>query len=209
MFVGAFGMTQQVTNSFKQVAILTGLTMLVGGAEISSAATLVQDPSFGPLSGPGPSSTTLNLNQFDPALGTLTSVEVKLTSQVFESIGTTVSGSATGQGFSANFGPFALGVSPFTLNITASIPGSPFVDPFVGLGTLPYGFQYSAACGEGPIQLPFCGEGWGGDLKVTYTYDPVPQVPLPAALPLFATGLAGLGAMGWVRRLKRKAKKQA
>ena len=31
----------------------------------------------------------------------------------------------------------------------------------------------------------------------------VPQVPIPAALPLFATGLAGLGLLGW--RRKRKA----
>ena len=28
----------------------------------------------------------------------------------------------------------------------------------------------------------------------------VPQVPIPAALPLFATGLAGLGLLGWRRK---------
>ena len=33
--------------------------------------------------------------------------------------------------------------------------------------------------------------------------EPVPQVPLPAALPLFATGLGVLGLLGW--RRKRKA----
>ena len=36
------------------------------------------------------------------------------------------------------------------------------------------------------------------NLSVTIT-----QTPLPAALPLFATGLAGLGLLGW--RRKRKA----
>jgi hypothetical protein len=35
------------------------------------------------------------------------------------------------------------------------------------------------------------------------TYDGVSQVPLPAALPLFATGLGALGLLGW--RRKRKA----
>jgi hypothetical protein len=35
------------------------------------------------------------------------------------------------------------------------------------------------------------------------TFVTTPQVPLPGALPLFATGLAGLGLLGW--RRKRKA----
>jgi hypothetical protein len=33
---------------------------------------------------------------------------------------------------------------------------------------------------------------------------PPPEIPLPAALPLFATGLGGLGLFGW--RGKRRAK---
>jgi hypothetical protein len=34
---------------------------------------------------------------------------------------------------------------------------------------------------------------------VAFSPDP-PSVPLPAALPLFATGLAGLGLLGWRRK---------
>jgi hypothetical protein len=34
--------------------------------------------------------------------------------------------------------------------------------------------------------------------------DPNP-VPLPAALPLFATGLGGLGLLGWRRKRKGRA----
>ena len=34
---------------------------------------------------------------------------------------------------------------------------------------------------------------------------PPPSVPLPTALPLFATGLAGLGLLGWRRKKKTAA----
>jgi hypothetical protein len=37
------------------------------------------------------------------------------------------------------------------------------------------------------------------------TYAAVPQVPLPAALPLFATGLGALGLLGWRRKRKQPA----
>ena len=39
--------------------------------------------------------------------------------------------------------------------------------------------------------------------KLDLVFTPVSQVPLPAALPLFATGLGVLGLLGW--RRKRKA----
>jgi hypothetical protein len=32
-----------------------------------------------------------------------------------------------------------------------------------------------------------------------------PTVPLPAALPLFATGIGGLGLLGWRRKRKAQA----
>jgi len=41
---------------------------------------------------------------------------------------------------------------------------------------------------------------------VTVTVVPeVTQTPLPAALPLFATGLGGLGLLGWRRKQKAQA----
>jgi hypothetical protein len=38
------------------------------------------------------------------------------------------------------------------------------------------------------------------DLTVSFLSDVEAVVPLPAALPLFATGLAGLGLLGWRRK---------
>src|SRR5262245_21668068 len=100
-------MTRHDTTSFKKVAVLTGLTVLVGGAEISSAATLVQDQNFGPLHGPS-SNTTLNFNKFNLA-GTLTQVDLVLTSQIFEAVGVNASVAVSGQslGDSATFVPVA------------------------------------------------------------------------------------------------------
>ena len=43
------------------------------------------------------------------------------------------------------------------------------------------------------------------DHKVKFlsaTFEPVPQVPIPGALPLFATGLGVLGLLGWRRKRK-------
>ena len=45
-------------------------------------------------------------------------------------------------------------------------------------------------------------------VTVTYTYTPA-ATPLPAALPLFTTGLAGLGFTAWRSRRKQKAKNLA
>jgi hypothetical protein len=56
------------------------------------------------------------------------------------------------------------------------------------------------------FDLSFCGDNFCpneeayGDLSPTSVTASVSRVPLPAALPLFATGLAGLGLLGWRRK---------
>lgn len=62
------------TGSFKKVAVLTGLTVLVGGAEIShaNADTVSQDITFN-FTNPDTGSVTdlLSFSGFNTALGTL------------------------------------------------------------------------------------------------------------------------------------------
>jgi hypothetical protein len=41
-----------------------------------------------------------------------------------------------------------------------------------------------------------------GNTSVLLANIDVPSVPLPAALPLFATGLGALGLLGWRRKRK-------
>lgn len=186
-------------SSSKKVAVLTGLTMLVSGAEILSANANTTIPEVEPFNiGNAGGGGDLNFNQFNES-GTLTGVKFELNSNVsiFNSNGFTASVSVLGGPlFSQNFaGLFS------TSQTLGSNPA------FIGGGEFPVHVLLENNC-EGPCS----GEGWQGTLAVSYTFDPLPstsETPLPAALPLFATGVAGLAVMGLRKRRKQKAKEQA
>ena len=194
-------LTQDI-SSFKKVAVLTALTMLVGGAEISSAATIFQPQNYGPLQGPD-SSTSLSYNLFDPSLGTLSSVTFDFAGQFSET---------NGVNFTANLDVNAtilftvIGTgngSVQNVTSTATASSAAVVAAFTGLGTFPANFHYTSACGA---PITGCGEGWSGSLDVTYTYTPV-AVPL-APPPFWLNLLAGLAFVGLFRRLKRRVTTQ-
>src|SRR5262249_14922103 len=68
---------------------------------------------------------------------------------------------------------------------------------YTGVGNL--GIVLKLVNGIGGSQT-WTGNGEGEGLTVTYTYNPVSGVPLPGALPLFASGLAGIGLTAWRSR---------
>jgi hypothetical protein len=193
-------MTQHHTSSFKKAAVLTGLTVLVGGAEISTADAATTTPaetqSIGTI-GPNTDINFLNFNQFNDALGTLQGVNFSLNSflDIFEFISFQASVSVNSNPLfsqSAN-GPFIAGPQ--------TVASDPF---FRGAGTFPVLLVLGTDCHEGSCG----GEGWTGTLSVSFTYEEnANAVPLPAALPLFAAGAAGLGVLGWRNRRKQKVKK--
>ena len=135
-------------SSFKKLAVLTALTMLVGGAEISSAATIFQPQNYGPLQGPD-SSTSLSYNLFDPSLGTLSSVTLDFAAQFSETNGVnfTANLDVNATLFVTVIGTGNGSVQNFTTTGTAS--GAAVVAAFTGLGPFPAEFHYQAVCGPG------------------------------------------------------------
>jgi hypothetical protein len=215
-------------SSPKKVAVLTGLTMLAGGVEVSRAIADTTTPETHGFnltsSGSGPPAVTdiLTFQKFNQS-GTLTGVTFTLDSQFIDPLASTggslVSSYAisiqvdnqpaiTSQSFGAAL--------PHTFDITnppglSGLVGALDQNFYTGSGT--FLVTLGIICGtaangcEGGVK-------WVGDnstganetgLTLTYTFNPTPiQTPLPAALPLFATGLGGLGLAAWRSRRKQK-----
>jgi hypothetical protein len=188
-------------NRIKKAAVLTGLTALMG-AEVSSVEAASYTVDISPLAAIGGSvavSATINANQFNGP-GTLTGVTFDLTSTI------------TPNGLVGGFGgtpPTSVKVNGHTLGSTTSFPGFNFdvTDNLVfanaafysGSSTFPIALQL----GEyGCEEQNMCAFSWTGTLEVTFD---TTATPLPASLPLLATGLGGLGLAAWRSRRKQKS----
>jgi hypothetical protein len=191
-------------RSFKKVAVLTGLTALIGGAEISNAdaATVSQRNTFGF----SPSSVNLSFKSFNALgiSGELTGVTLNLVSHVFlpafTSATTSVDIFSTPFPSTPNPVPFnnatafgATDVNDFTLN---GVSGNATLADYINSN---FNAVLTLTGGSGVL---WTGTGPEG-LTVTYTYT---ATPLPATLPLFVGGLAGLGFTAWRSRRKQTPK---
>lgn len=201
--------------------VLAGVTLMIGGTEVAVAATTPPETkTFSISAGPFDTQTRdLDFAPFDPLLGTLTGVNLELDSFVTggseaATADATVLFQATSVGEDSFIGPanqsFAFGPT----DILPVFTPADFIVPAAVTFTLQLVTDGQNAGGE-PQDLfgwDWVGDGEFSGLSLSYTYDEVVEapdaVPLPAALPLFATGLAGAAGLGYVAR-RRKAKRQA
>ena len=103
------------------------------------------------------------------------------------------SSSGTFVGFSANDGAIGRDVR---------VPSGYVSDSALGTSTDTFASATLASLGLTPGTYQWT---WGTGADQSFTIQivgTVPSVPLPGALPLFATGLAGLGLLGWRRKRK-------
>ncbi len=71
-------------------------------------------------------------------------------------------------------------------------------------GYAPNPLDYYVRCQTHTSGISDCSSAAAGEYNVAYRINanPVPPVPIPAALPLFGTGLAIMGFVGWRRKRK-------
>jgi hypothetical protein len=204
-------------SSLKKAAVLTGLTMVMGGAEVSEtrAATQVQTFSFNfnvmGTTGNDTQTVSPGFLAFDSSKGMLTEVDIFLDSTVSISRFFNTTATISTPLFTATMGP------PNPIPAASDINGpfdhtasSMLSSDLMKFMTTPSFMLtlHAINCEPGATCATWVSAADDGANKPTaltldYVYNPVTAVPLPGALPLFATGLAGLGLLALGRRRKQ------
>ena len=189
------------------IAFLTGITVVGMGAIADDAAALstTQTQSF-EIAGSG-LSLFVPFAQFNQSSGNLDSVVLALDSVIAANgnpEGFLEASISTDNAFIASKSGFGI-FSPFGVSVTA-FPGNSLFSEFLGPDYIEFLFTLSnvnnLSFREAAVCL-FC-DTWTGTMSVTYNFTPaVSPVPVPAAFPLLASAMAGLGMVA----RKRKAKK--
>jgi hypothetical protein len=105
------------------------------------------------------------------------------------------------------------GYIPFTFNSLHYASGS---GEAINGGTIASGLEIAFATVSSTVAYAFFDDGGAGPdrdfddmvvrIQISDLSHSLPEVPLPAALPLFASGLGALGLLGWRRKRKAAAK---
>jgi hypothetical protein len=192
--------------SVRKAAVLIGLTFVVSGVcDANAATTTPVTDTFSLSAGPPPGQNPapfedLSFPQFNPSLGTLTSVDFSLNSSL----------SGPSLNFNAALFPAGLNAAPL---LGFSVFSGPFdftdisglgMDATTGFYTGTSTIAVRAALNSSLGTTTWTGNGTGQGLTLVYDYTPV-VTPLPAALPLFATSLGALGLLGWRRKRRAQA----
>jgi hypothetical protein len=191
-----------------KAAALIGLSLAVTGVSAANAATTSVTQMFSLSVAPFADRTEpLPFAQFNPSLGTLTDAIFSLTSAVSAAApGSVIPVAQLGEvavpsGDSANLATSGLEFD-FT-NISGIVSPVTTAD-FTGSGTIKA--LLTIFNDRGSVTATWTANQPGQGLTLTYDYTPATSAtPLPAALPLFATGLGALGLLGWRRKRKARA----
>jgi hypothetical protein len=152
-----------------------------------------------------------DVNGFTFSWGPVTNT-IGITSQTPDASTTSVSVSSPGGSWTlkglGTFFTFVI-LTDSALSKSVTVP-SPDFAAYEGLGTfaVPVTDAFSPYATYTPLFATYEFETPGfGDVSVTYNYDALSPsaTPLPAAFPLFATGLGLMGLLGWRRKRKGTA----
>jgi hypothetical protein len=157
------------------------------------------------------SNTPGSITQFNPSLGTLISVTYTLMGSItwdVKNLGSTLPETFIAGFISTNaFGSATTTGSvtvPINLSDTTTMPTGG-LSAFEGTSSMFFipsgiGFADSAGNSTNTVEATAALSG-----TISYNFTTTAATPLPAALPLFATGIGGLGLLGWRRKRKVKA----
>jgi hypothetical protein len=194
----------------RKCIVICGVTLLCLTTS-AKAATLTEDYSFSTTLTPSTSGSTSQFADFNPSLGTLVSISTSLSGTAnYTGLGTPNDEGAyiqleTNPGmFTANctaacaIFPTLGSNQPFT--IALDLTSAAVLSAYSGAGQ--QDFKVLDAAGNSTDHLALTGSG-----TVTFNYTPtsVSATPLPAALPLYATGLGALALLRWRRKRKVQA----
>jgi hypothetical protein len=185
-------MRPEAGSENKKLLCLIALVALLGGMSPAQAATYTYavDYDIGP--DPVTGSIVLNCNSCDLSAGSIVSWSLT-------ALGLTISGTNI---FTSGVG--ALTVSPSQITFTPIGFDVAFVEAGQGCA----GFN-TLDCGpvvnQGAISWVNFNTGIGTASSTTADVVIATATPLPAALPLFATGIGAMGLFGWRRKRKNTA----